>query len=120
MIMRCDEQSSFPEKQAIFFALRILSRTFPARAQRYILLHHEASKKRTALFPFQVLGNSLEVLPARAFWDEAGFMPEVLCGLDVVFDDEGAIAHPRDRLQARNGSGVSVQTALGEKSRILG
>jgi hypothetical protein len=91
MIMRSDQQLPIPEEEAIFFAHRILPRTFPTGAQGNILLHDEASEECLSLLPSQILCDPLEVLPARTFRDESGFMPKVFCGFDVVFDHKGAI-----------------------------
>jgi len=91
MVMRGDQEPAFPEEQAIFLAHGVFPGTFATGTQRDILLHDKAPEERRPLFPFQILGNSLEVLPARTFRDKAGFMPKVLGGLDVVLDDERAI-----------------------------
>ena len=63
-------------------------------AQWHILLHDKAPEKRRPLLSFQVLRNALEVLPASAFQDKAGFVPQMLGGLDVVLDDKRAVAQP--------------------------
>src|SRR6185437_12021303 len=91
MIMRGDQQSSFPEEQAVFLAHRVLSRTLATRSQGHILFHDETSKERLPLFFQQIVGNSLKVLPSRTFWNETGFVPQVFCRFDVILDDEGAI-----------------------------
>jgi len=47
-------------------------------------------------------------------------MPKVLGGFDVIFDDEGAVAELASQCPGEERIGGFVQTAAGEKSRILG
>src|SRR5262249_12719196 len=58
---------------------------------------HTASRhslgKTCPLAPSSDSPQSSRSFPDPAFWHKTGFMPKVFCGLDVVFDDKGAVTH---------------------------